>query len=154
MAADHELPPRHELHWELPSGWTQTRSAAQASVTAEGPRALARRPRLTGTLEHVEESALQGWWAELDEILPQALDQFLLLDAGPSEVAGRPGLRRLVHYSGVGGAPTVLEQWAAEAAGLRVVVMATIAPRSYDGLCDALGVAVAQARIVLPEADG
>lgn len=156
MPADDQVPAQDlELHWELPSGWTQTRSVAQASVTAEGPRALARRPRLTAALERMEpDSPLLGWWAGLDEVLPAALDNYLLIDTDAAAVAGHPGYRRLVHYSGVGGAPTLLEQWAAQQDGLRIVVMATLAPRSYDGLCDALSATVAGARIEPREAGG
>ena len=152
MPQDTEKPPPElELHWELPRGWAQTRSRAQASVTAQGPVALARRPRLTGTLEQVDDP-LTGWWDGLTEVFPQALEDYRLLDAGEALVAGLGGVRRLLHYSRAG-QPTLMEQWAAQDAGLRIVVLATLPPRSYDALADVLVAVVAGARVA-PTAQG
>lgn len=147
-----EPPPPLEVRWAPPRGWRQTRSTAQASVTAQGPVALARPPRITASLETVHDE-LPAWWQGLETVLPQALEDFQLLDSGTAVVAGRPGVRRLVHYSGRDGAPTVLEQWATQEGGLRLVVMATLEPRSYDGVIDALVTMVAGARI-LPRQEG
>lgn len=154
-----EPPPPLQVHWELPLGWMQTRSVAQASVTALGPVALARPPRITATLESVS-GGLLTWWDGLEKVLPQALDDFQLLDSGAAVVAGLAGVRRLVHYTGRQNTPTVLEQWAAqqrwptqEEGELRVVVMATMEPRNYDGTIDALAAMVAQAHI-LPREEG
>lgn len=147
MAQDTEQPPPSlELQWELPRGWSQTRSSAQASVTAQGPVALARPPRVTAALETVHDGLLP-WWEGLEQVLPQALEDFQLLDSSDTLVAGLPGVRRLVHYSGRDGSPTLLEQWAAQDGELRIVVMATLSPRSYDGVTDALVAMVAGARV-------
>lgn len=147
-----EPPPPLEVHWDLPRGWRQTRSTAQASVTAQGPVALARPPRVTATLETVHED-LPPWWQGLERVLPQALEDFQLLDSGEAVVAGRPGLRRLVHYSGRDATPTVLEQWASQEGELRIVVMATLGPRSYDGVIDAVATMVAGARVLPRQED-
>ena len=150
MAQDTEHPPPAlELTWELPPGWSQTRSSAQAAVTAQAPDAAAapsRPPRVTATLETARGS-LRAWWDGLESVLPQALEDYQLLDRGDARVAGLPGVRRLVHYSGRDGAPTLLEQWAAQDGELRIVVMATVPPRRYDHVTDTLVAMVAGARV-------
>lgn len=135
---------RHpELGFELtvPEGVqlsTELPGIALAVRDGDDAPAGAFRPTLTVTAEEV------GPHTELDDYVAVSLatqERLLraprLLDREPAEVAGRPGVRTLVHHNQDGEA-VVVEQWRVRDGDLGYVISATCAALEFGELGEAL----------------
>lgn len=122
----------------LPDAWARNASAdGMALVALETGEDTPFRANLVVTVEDVMEGTdLRSWQMAVDEVMPSALDDYLLLDLELTEVGGIPALRRLAHYLSEAGQALTMEQWAIAAGGRGYTLTATAHTLAYDSQAD------------------
>ncbi len=85
----------------------------------------------------------RDWQAGTDELLPRALDDYLVVDLEKLEIDGRPGGRRLAHHAGPNGEALTMEQWFTLVDGIGHTLTATVETWRYDQLADVCAAAAA-----------
>ena len=90
--------------------------------------------------------SFRDWQAGTDELLPQVLHDYQLLDLERLRFAGHPGGRRLVHHLHEQAGPLTMEQWFTQVDGVGYTLTATVDTWRYDELADGFAAVAATAR--------
>lgn len=125
----------------VPAGWEVLANPAEGITwVAREPAepAAPQRFRANLVLTAVPTGGLdfREWQRGTDELLPQVLDDFLLVDLERIDVVGRPGGRRLAHHAGPQGEALTMEQWFTLVDGVGHTLTATVETWRYDELAD------------------
>jgi len=132
---------RHPLGFtlSLPAGWEQVEDPRPgvAVVVVEPDTDVGFRANVVVTVDDLPADVdLHSWQAAAEQILPRALNDYLLLDLEHSEVTGRPVVRRLAHHLVEGSGAVTMEQWATTAERRGFTVTTSVATMAYDSLAD------------------
>ena len=87
--------------------------------------------------------SFRDWQAGTDELLPQQLQSYQLLDLERIELGGHPGGRRLAQHVVSGPTPVTMEQWFALVGGRGYTLTGTVDSFRYDEVADVFTSAVA-----------
>lgn len=126
----------------VPAGWVQGpgRPGQVPALVVDPLDPLS--PRLTAHLEHAGSLSLSRWRDSVVEGLGRTLEDWLLVDVGPSRVAGARGFH-VVGCSTPAGRPARIHQsWCTVRHGNRCTVSLTCPVAAYDDLVDAVTAAV------------
>jgi hypothetical protein len=137
----------------LPEGWEAVRDPQPgvAMVALEPPDLAGFRTNLVVTVEDVGGLSFEDWQLGCDELLPQTLQDYQLLDLERLDDERGPGVRRLAQHSAGGTCWVTLEQWVTLAGSTGVTLSATVETARYDASADELAT-VAASLDVQPEA--
>jgi len=132
---------RHALGFTvpLPAGWERVDDPGPgvAVVAVEPETGLGFRANVVVTVDDLPAGLdLHSWQAATEEVLPRALQDYLLLDLEHTQSAGRPVVRRLAHHLVEGSGAVTMEQWASAADGRGFTITASVATLAYDSLAD------------------
>lgn len=127
---------------DLPAGWDAMREAPPTTLWAavapfdlDDPQRF--RANVVLTCDDTTGISFRDWQVASDEVLPRALDDFLLIDLEKVEVDGRPGGRRLAHHVDGSGRALTMEQWCTLEAARGWTLTATCETWTYDDLASA-----------------
>lgn len=101
------------------------------------------RANLVLTCDDTTGMTFRDWQVATDEVLPRALDDYLLVDLEKVEVDGHPGGRRLAHHVDASGRALTMEQWCTLAGDRGWTLTATCETWSYDDLAEAFAATAA-----------
>ena len=150
------LPDGDVVGIEPPEGWEVT-AAPQVDLplVAAGPvGARPFRPSLVLSVDRLAPGVGLGRWQQaVEPLLPRQLDHYLLIDAQPAVVAGRPGARRLATHRSPDGDSLMAEQWLVVAGGFGLTLTGTAATPLYPEVRPVLFAAAATLTIEPPDAD-
>ena len=130
-----------------PHGWEPVDTglggvaAVVEPVDPTAPEAF--RASLTLSVEQLGDADLRTWQASAEAAAASGLLDHRVLDREHTDVAGRPGGRRLAHHVTPSGAAVVLEQWFVVAGGAGWTLSATVDTARYDLLADELALSAA-----------
>lgn len=127
----------------VPAGWciaddselADTRVATEASVSDDGGFLA----NLVLTAADDQAGSFRDWQVTTDQLLPEMLHDFLLIDLERRDVAGHPGGRRLAHHVTPDGTAVTMEQWFTLVDGIGWTFTATIDSSRYDEFADVIG---------------
>lgn len=100
------------------------------------------------TCDDATNMSFRDWQVATDEVLPRALDDYLVIDLEKVEVDGRPGGRRLAHHVDGDGRALTMEQWFVLEGDRGWTLTATCETWSYDDLAEAFAALAATWRPV------
>lgn len=127
----------------VPAGWciADDSELADARVATEAPVSddggfLA---NLVLTAADDQAGSFRDWQVATDQLLPEMLHDFLLIDLERRDVAGHPGGRRLAHHVTPDGTAVTMEQWFTLVDGIGWTFTATIDSLRYDEFADVFG---------------
>jgi len=132
---------RHPLGFTLPlpAAWEQVEDPRPgvAVVAVEPETGLGFRANVVVSVDDLPgDLDLHSWQAATEEMLPRALNDYLLLDLEHTEVGDRPVVRRLVHHLVEGSGAVTMEQWATMAERRGITITTSVATLAYDSLAD------------------
>ncbi len=129
------------LGWEpVDTGFAGV-AAVVEPVDPAAPEAF--RASLTLSVEQLGDADLRTWQATAEAAATAGLQDHRVIDREHTDVAGRPGGRRLAHHVAPSGAAVVLEQWFVAAGGAGWTLSATVDTARYDLLADELALSAA-----------
>ena len=82
--------------------------------------------------------SFSDWQNGTDELLPQVLEDYVLVDLERLDIQGYPAGRRLAHHAGPGGQALTMEQWFTQIDDVGYTLTATVETFRYDALADVL----------------
>ena len=137
----------------LPTGWEAVRDPQPGVglIALEPPDRAGFRTNLVVTVEDVGDLSFEDWQLGCDELLPQTLQDYQLLDLERLDDERGPGVRRLAQHSAAGSCWVTLEQWVALVGSTGVTLSATVETARYDATADELAT-IAASLDVRPEA--
>ncbi|RKS75440.1 hypothetical protein CLV35_1906 [Motilibacter peucedani] len=121
----------------VPDGWEPAADGSTGAALALEPERPGRgfRASLVLTVESTPLS-FRDWQVAADQVLPQLLADYLVLDLERLPVAGLPGGRRLARHVTAEGADVTMEQWAVLAGGLGITLTGSVETLRYDQTAD------------------
>lgn len=95
--------------------------------------------------------AVDAWQDSADDLLPQQLPNYSLIDRERIDIEGREFIRRLGHYHGDGTGSVTMEQWATICQDRGYTITGSVATLFYDSLANTFAEMALRFR---PEASG
>lgn len=123
----------------VPSGWQRVEDAQDgvALIVVEPAGQVGFRANLVVTVEPMPlDPDLDSWQTDAEEMLPQQLPHYALIDRERIDKDGREILRRLAHYVTDDTGPVTMEQWSMIEGGRGFTITCSVASLSYDSLAD------------------
>ncbi|CAM3093870.1 hypothetical protein [Stackebrandtia soli] len=123
----------------LPSGWEciEDPQYGVPVIAVEPVDTVGFRANVVVTSEALPPGCDLGvWQANVDELLPQELPHYSLIDREFIDGGDRRFFRRLAHYVGDDTGSVTMEQWAVIASGTGFTLTASVATFAYDSLAD------------------
>jgi len=148
--------PRTGLSIGLPGDWDmQVDPQPSVALVVVEPRTDdSFRANLVVTTDELPDGLdLRLWQEGTDELLPQALHEYVLLDLEDVELAGLPARRRLAHHTVESGAAVTMQQWAAVRGREGVTVTTTVETMELASTA-AMFAAVVDTLVLGPDAAG
>lgn len=126
----------------VPDGWElAVDERSRTAMALEPPRELGGVAAFRCNLVlNADDTALdfRQWQVNTDQLLPEVLTDYLLLDLERLEVAGHAGGRRLARHVAGDGTDVTMEQWFTLVGGTGFTVTATVDSWRYAALADQL----------------
>lgn len=133
--------PRVPFAVALPTPWKITVDPrADVALLGIAPEADAWgfRTNVVVTVDELDRGmTLRSWQGGANNLLPNVLVDYLLLDLEHVHVGDRAGVRRLAHHN-AGGRAVTMEQWATTATGRGYTLTVSVSTFAYPSLSDEL----------------
>lgn len=129
--------PRLGFRLPVPDGWEQLEDAHDSALIVVEPISMPRfLPNVVVTVGELSaDASLHEWLGATIELLRERVPTYWALDAGVTEVDGRPVCRVLGHHLAPAGSVT-MEQWSRFAPGLCYTVTTSVGTLQYPAYCE------------------
>jgi hypothetical protein len=122
----------------LPADWEPAEDPRPGvALVAVAPEAAGFRANVVVTVEQLPPGLdLEAWQAGADDLLRDALTDYILIDRERMDLDGRDVIRRLAHHAGADNGAITLEQWAFVEGRRGFTLTGSVATPEYDGMAD------------------
>lgn len=141
----------------VPDGWEVLSAQDSDTVVALEPATEAEeafRANLVLSVVDNDGMSFRDWQTATDEVLPEMLQDYLLLDLEKRPVAGLAGGRRLAHHLSPEGVALTMEQWFTVVDGVGFTLTATVDSWRYDAWADELATLAEHLALPAATSDG
>lgn len=123
----------------LPAEWERVEDSQPGVplIAVEPDHGLGFRANVVVTVEQLPEGYdLETWQAASEQLLPQQLHEYLLIDSERVEIAGYSALRRLAHHAQAESGAVTMEQWAVTAGEYGLTLTTSVGTLAYTDHTD------------------